>query len=241
MTGTEWLDKLPNQPGADRDKMTLEAIGNGTIHCNWLEVKSSIPDHECIFFVCDDAVRADLDNGERFRPQVSALIAQKCADVLGAMLPTAKICDLAYQQATVKLDATILPANADMVTTSRSKTYNTALEKKRAGKDGLVRDCGKAWILSNRLIGMPKNWAANYGFYDAKAIYKNPSGIKMWQTIGTRHNNLHTDYSQTLIIMTNYCKLDGQMVDVSKVLTDPYLCALGSNEGVLKILRQPGA
>mgnify|MGYP001566742899 CR=1 FL=1 len=238
MNGTQWLKKLPNKPCPERDKLILDAVYSGLAHCEWVPIKSIIPNHEAIFYVCDDAVRVDLEDDSRFRPPTSATLAQCCADLLFASLPTAKVCDLAYKQAALTLPATILPASADMLTIEKSKLFNKLLEEKRKEKNGLIRDCGKAWIISNKL-GIYKKVAVNYGFYDPRAIYKNPSGIRLWQNAGTRHDRTHTDYSQTLILMKLECIVDGGNMLVTEVMTHPELHPLISNEGILNYTRQP--
>jgi hypothetical protein len=234
MNGSEWLASLPEQPTPVRDQMILEAVTSGLATCEWVPVTSKNNNYTAIFYVCDDAVSVTLDDGSRFRFPVSAKLAQQCADSMQASLPTSKVCDLAYQQATVKLPATLLPAGADMVTTTKSKTWNAALEKKRQGQTGLIRDCGKAWILSNaRGAG-----AVNYGFYDPHAPYSNVRGLKLWQNVGTRHNALHTDYSQTLILMKLECEINGQTLSVLDVMKHPMLSKLINDDGVLASTRQ---
>lgn len=238
MSGTSWLSSLPDMPGTARDSLVLSAVSGQLAYCNWISVTSTVGENTAIFQVCDDAVKVDLDDGSRFRPQVTALLAQKCADAMGASFVTSKIMDLSYKQAAVVLNAVPLGAGSDMVTTTRSKTYNQNVEKKRAGRTGLVRDVGKAWILDNALAGSAG--AINYGFYDLNAPSVGPGGCKMWQTIGTRHNGYHTDYSQTLFVMQKTCQLNGQAVDVSNIMTDPQYATLINYAGVLHYQRQPG-
>lgn len=238
MNGSEWLAKLPNLPGPTRDKMVLQAVESGLAYTGWSEVHSSIDGHDATFFICDDAFRVLLDDGTQFRFQVSAKLAQQCADITRSSLPTAKVMDLSYQQATVKLTATLLSAKPAMVTTEYSKLFNKELEKKRAGRHGLIRDCGKAWIISNKMR-KGTNVAVNHGFYDPKAMYINPmSGLKMWQNKGAAHDSAHTDYSQTLILMSSFCLLDGQSVPVVELMVHPVFCKLISDEGKLLYTRQ---
>lgn len=237
ITANEWLEKLPELPGTDRDTYILQAISSGLAVCEWAEITSSIKDHVGKFYVSSDAVWILLEDNSRFRFQVSASLAQKCADLVGGMLPTAKISDLAYKQAATVLSVTILPAGPDMVTTSKSKLWNTKVEAKRTGREGLIRDCGKAWILDNALAHSAG--AINYGFYDKAAPYIGPGGLKMWQTIGTRHDAKHTDYSQTLILMSQACEVDGQKMKTVEVMTSSALSGLVSYQGLLKYTRQP--
>jgi hypothetical protein len=236
MNGSEWLAKLPNLPGPARDKMVLEAVTSGLLYCGWEEVTSSIPDHTATFFVTDDAFRVDLEDGSRFRPQVSAQLAQQCADIVTGTLPTPKLMDLSYQQADVKLAAAVLPAKPDMVTTAKSVLFNKTVETKRGGRSGLIRDCGKAWVLSNKMAKGPL-YAVNHGFYDPKAIYVS-NGIKLWQNRGAAHDRSHTDYSQTLILTSSYCLLDGASCPILDIMTHPTLCKLISDEGRLNYTRQ---
>jgi hypothetical protein len=238
MDAQSWLNSLPNNPGPARDQAVLDAISGGIVVCNWSPITSTIAGHTAIFQVCEDAAYIELPDSSRFRFQVSATLAQKCADLLSASFITSKISDLAYKQAQVVVGVSTLSPDPDMVTTDKSKKWNTAVENKRASRTGLFRDCGKAWILSNRL-STPVS-AVNYGFYDKSAPYVSQGGLKMWQTVGTRHDRSHTDYSQTLILMSSSCEVDGQSVNVIDVMKDPKLSSLLSYEGVLRFTRQPG-
>lgn len=239
MNNLDWLNQLPNDPTSERDNLILTAIQNGLIKCcDWVPIAiNDTNKHQAIFYVCDDAIRLELPDNYRFRIPVSATLAQQCADYLEASLLTAKISDLAYQQASLRTDSVILYPSADMATISKSKVWNERVEKNRSKHEGLFRDCGKAWILSNRLSN-PQG-AINYGFYDHSAAYTNPQGIKMWQTIGTKHNRFHTDYSQTLMLMKSTCEIDGRSIKVVDVMSSPDLSYLISYEGVLHYTRQP--
>lgn len=241
MNGSEWLNILPNEmpkkPGTGRDRAVLDAVESGLLTSSWSSIISKIPGYEAVFSVTSDALHVVLNNGQRFRPQCSAWLQQKCADLLGASLPTAKIMDLSYIQAIVKLEAVTLPAGAKMTLTDYSKMYNLSLEKQRNGRDGLIRDSGKTWCLSNR-ISESAIKAINYGFY-SKSGYVNNVGLKLFQTLGGRHDFLHQDYSQCILLMSSMCMLNGEMVPIQKIMSDPKLCQLISYEGVLKFQRQP--
>lgn len=237
MTANEWLENLPENPCLERDQSVLEAIDNGLVNCDWVEVTSESSGHSAVFKVLADAAYVTLEDGSRFRFQVSANLAQKCADALDASFMTAKVSDLAYKQATVVLPVTTLTAGPDMATTTKSKEWNTIVESKRAGATGLLRDCGKLWILDNSLAY--SSGAVNYGFYDKNAPYTGPGGLKMWQTIGKKHDHWHSDYSQTLILTRNTCEVDGQVMQTAQVMTDKTLCGLVSYQGPLKYTRQP--
>ena len=240
--GYEWLTNLPEKPGKERDTIILDAVSAGIVSCQWLPITSSINNHTATFYVCDDALYAEFGDGTRFRPQCTATMTQQAADILGASMITAKISDLAYQQADVVLDAQPLPAGPDMVTTTKSKQYNELVEKKRAGRTGLIRDCGKAWILHNAIVPvvMGARGAVNYGFYSKSANSKNNTGNFLWQNCGFRHNLQHQDYSQTVILMSGECIVDGNEMKVLDVMLDKELSYLLNYEGVVKYTRQLG-
>lgn len=235
--GSEWLRNLPNLPGASRDQMILDAAASGLLYAGWKPVTSSLREHKATFYVSEDAFYVTLDNGQRFRPQCNAVLLQKVADVVGGSLVTPKIMDLSYQQADVKLNATILsPTN--MMTTEKSILFNKEFEKKRAGRIGLIRDCGKTWVLTNQL-GLKKNQAINYGFYDTNGPSRSNLGLKLWQWNGTRHDSSHQDYSQLITLMADVCLLNGQEVPVAELLTNKEFAGLGSFEIPLRFTRQP--
>ena len=232
MNGTEWLNKLPEQYSVERDKLVLKGIEDGVLQSTWSAVKSEFEGEEAIFSVTSDALHAVLDDGSRFRPQCTAVLQQKCADLLAASLPTAKMMDLSYAQAEVKLDCQPLAASGKMTYTSASKEYNLLLEKKRGNREGLIRDCGKSWILSNKM-SKSSNTAVNHGFYSSSGPARSGLGQKLYQNEGAAHNKLHTDYSQVIILMSSECLLNNELVKVTDLMSHPKLSKLLNYSGKL--------
>src|ERR1700743_242759 len=146
----EWLDKCPELPGEDRDNYLVEAITNGLVNFDWVDVISNIDGHTATFQVLADAAYITLDDGGRFRPMVSASLNQKIADMLNVSMLTAKIHDLSYAQAT-QIECSVLSAGPQMSSTSYSKKWNAIVETKRNGCTALIRDTGKIWCLDNSL------------------------------------------------------------------------------------------
>ncbi len=240
MDAETWINSLPNKSGAERNKFILEAVSEGLTTCQWVPITSNYKDYTATFYVCDDAIRVELADGFRFRFQVSAKLAQQCADILNVSFITTKISDLSYKQAQIVVPATTLKAGADMDTTNKSKQWNDLVEKKRAKREGLFRDCGKAWILDNNLKF--SGGAINYGFYDPHAPYIGAGGSKMWQGGvhgGGKHNAEHQDYSQTLIVMRKDCLINDKCYDISDVMRDAVLSYLINYDGILNYTRQP--
>jgi hypothetical protein len=119
-------------------------------------------------------------------------------------------------------------------------THSTAVRETLGDKyPGIADNCGKHWVLTNRLLTKPAGTAANYGWYDPGAPYVSASGHKMWQTLGTKHNSQHTDYSQIFQPVYEDMAVDGILRKVWDVLADPELCHLISSEGPISFLRYP--
>lgn len=233
MNGQAWLNNLPLKPSAERSKLVLQAVEQGLAICEWSDIVVSSNQHHAIVRVNTDAVYVNTDFG-RFRPQVSAHDLQIIADTVGGHLMTSKVMDVSYQQASLKIDCTTLSPTADMAYTSKSIEYNKLIEKKRNGHTGLFRDCGKTWILDNKL-SISKG-AINHGFYHSGASSIS-GGIKLYQNAGGRHDQFHEDYSQIILLMENICVVDGQNMLVSDVMIDPELSYLLNYDGILKYTR----
>ena len=142
-------------------------------------------------------------SGQRYwiRFGVSARTAQQIADALGLTLSTAILEDWIHKMAPKKLRArTFSPDHyrIDALETmiSHSIAIDARIREAQLKPDELRSTIGKAWILDVNLDRGAK--AVNYGWYDPAAPYLSVTGIKLWQSVGTRHNADHADYSQTL-------------------------------------------
>lgn len=243
-----WLAALPNDARTpEYSTHVLQGVHDRILRCEWLPVVSQARGHRAVFYVSDDAMHVVRGDGSRWRPQASAELLQHVADILGASLCTSKVCDLAYEQAIGPVlracpeDTSTPEKQALMSKRVDSDDYNNHVEEQRAGREGLLRDVGKTWVLSNLLSQRAAGTiAVNYGFFDPRAPYLSHSGQRLWQSRGTRHSNSQFDYSQTLILMTDQCELDGDVVPVAKIMQSVDLADLISDEGPLKFIRQPG-
>lgn len=211
----------------------LRKVELGQATMEWTEIKSAARGHHAVLQVSTDALKID-----GVRVNVSAITQQKIADILGATLPTIKTATLAYEQAPIKIDAieqALAKGEDDGYLADRRITEAVA------GRVGMVRGPWKEWVLSNRLgwaKGIP---AINFGFWDRKEARGEWLGHKLHQGPGTKHpGGNHTDYSQMATFLRRCCVLDGEDFDVLKLMVDPVLCDLVSDEGILRFTRQPG-
>ena len=167
------------------------------------------------------------------RFDVTAEGAQRIADELHAILLTPRILQLIWEQADVRLEPCTLPADAKMASTARMIEHSKCVDDRIARRKGLIVNVGKHWVLTNR-IAEKKNLAANYGWF--------VKGRRPIQTVGTRHDTAHTDYSQVLRLAKPLIKVDGREVDIRRVGRSPDLWGLVSDEGPLLVWRvsRPG-
>lgn len=238
LCGTDFVARLPEHPGPAREAALLEAVRAGHLApVTWVPVHSRRGDQHATFFVSADALRVGTER-DSIRINTSARTMQRIADLLGCVMPTTHLCDLVWEQATVRVAPCIHAPDATMACTSRMLEHHRCVEARVAGRAGLIENVGKHWVLTNRLAGRPDR-AANYGWYDPKAPHRHGRHA-LWQPLGLAHDPDHVDYSQVVRLVQRRCVVNGAERDLVEVMTDPALAALVSSEGPLSVVRQPG-
>lgn len=243
ISGTDFVQSLPLRAGPPRERAILDAVRASAIApISWSSVFSTYNGRSLLFYVTSDALRVG-SAVDSVRVNACARTAQQIADLLGCILPTTRICDLIWEQASVKVTPCVGGAGRDMSDTSRMLAHHTCVESKVQGRAGLAETVGKNWVISNVLLKRPAR-AANYGWYDASAPYRSaPAGRgvhRLWQPLGVAHDQAHVDYSQIVRLVRRACVVDGEARDLVDVLRDPALAPLVSNEGVMHLWRVPG-
>jgi hypothetical protein len=230
-----FIDGLPQRPGAAREEAILAAVREGRVApVSWVEIVSEHRGRRALINVSADALRVG-DEEMSVRVNTTPRTMQRIVDLLDCVMPTTRICDLIWEQATVRLPPCILRADSEMASTARMLQHHHSVEAKRAGRAGLTENVGKHWVLTNRLAGAG-NRAANYGWFDASA--PRASGAhRVWQTLGLAHDADHVDYSQVVRLVRRRCLVDGDERDLLDVMCDPDLAPLASSEGPLRVVR----
>lgn len=233
---SEFWQNLPEPPCEEREAKILQAVVGGNFDpIVWTPIGVGIDEGaDLLIQVATDALTID-----GIRVNVTMTTMQQLVDVLGHAFPTSKISDLIYQHAEVINRASTQTPDSKMAYTSRTIKHSQAVDSKIDSKSGMPSTVGKDWVLSNALVGKPDK-SANYGWHDRSAPYTSPGGIKLWQTLGIRHNRRHVDYSQVVRLVSRHCLLNGEPYDLMDILQDPNLAHLVSYEGVLQLGRMPG-
>ncbi len=227
----------------------LNALDNGRVEIDWGVVSSEHNGYTLHISVFRDALKV-----EGIRWPATAVTMQQIADKLNCTLLTPKVCDLiwlAAGESGVQFDPVINHAGtivADLTVPFVSQLVDAEIEDAGCENGGVIASVGKYWVLTNKLMGgkFGHKQACNYGWHSSKAPYHAVTkGLKVWQSIGSRHNSDHIDPSQVVKLMSRDAVLQlpyGGMkeVDLELIAQDPELCPLISHEGPLKVLRQPG-
>lgn len=218
------LAKFTTDQVKQREDLIVAAVAQGALDPpEWTTITSYYQGRRAEIDVTKDALTI---LGVRF--DVTAEGAQRIADQLHAILPTPRVLQLIWEQADVRLKPCTLPADAAMASTARMIEHSSCVDRRIAGRKGLVANVGKYWVLTNRLAEK-RNVAANYGWF--------VKGQRPIQTVGTRHDTAHTDYSQVLRLIKPTIRVDGREVDIRQVGRSPELWGLVSDEGPLFVWR----
>jgi hypothetical protein len=170
-----------------------------------------------------------------------------------ALLPTTRIIDCAWKVAVAR-DSDLPPfpqspgtSTVKMAENSSSVVRETLSRGARAREEGIFGvNAGKHFPLTNKTLGKVRvlengeklQLVANYGWFGGK--WTTASGLKAWQSLGTKHGINFTDYSQIVWLVHSLMILDGKFAYLTDVVTDPELSALVSDEGPLRTTRLAG-
>ncbi len=156
--------------------------------------------------------------------------AQAVADAWGYRLPTRKLVNLIYRQATVKLTPIPLPPTSQMMSNEWIETHQARVEAQRRGQPlGALTAGHKKDVVSTGLLRSRPGKVAIYGWHQADG-----SPI---QGLSTVHEATYSDYSHGVRLVHPDCTLDGapaRLVDVLSHLVDS---ALVSDEGPIGDVR----
>ncbi len=166
------------------------------------------------------------DDHDYVRMPMSPITAQLVADRFGFLLPTRKIVDIIYRRAAIKLKPKSFPPGPRMVHLDVFKKHDEFIDEALGGKPprALVAGHKKDVVLSNRLEQKPHR-VAIYGWHrpDSQPI----------QPLSTAHGDWYADYSHGVRLISATMLINDSPTRVERVLEDPELAPLISDEGPL--------
>ncbi|KQC01040.1 hypothetical protein [Pedobacter sp. Hv1] len=156
---------------------------------------------------------------------MTPILAQRIAYLLKCSLPTKKMVDRIYKSANIKLEPQPMPPTKAMTTVPVFVAHNelVKLQLKSYPKGKLTAGNQKDVIISNKIYGEQTPRVVIYGWHklDGKAI----------QPVYNKHTNTWADYSHGIRLIQNKVWVNGKKTTVQKVLAEPNLNPLLSDEG----------
>jgi len=157
------------------------------------------------------------------------------ADDLGFMLPTRKMVDAIYEQSDVHLRPQPMRPGPEMSSIDYYVRHNHSVTAQIASLNAplgaLISGNKKDVVLSNRLATRPGRIAI-YGWH-------RPDGEPI-QPLSTVHGANYADYSHGVRLVSDTVYIDGKAAPMRKVLRDPVLAAVLSDEGPVRAVRVLG-
>jgi hypothetical protein len=233
MTGSEFIESTKGISRLKREKLILDEVLSGNIPDfarDLKEVNVSGKDkngneHTGKIYVMPDYL-AIGSNDDFIRIPMDPLTAQKIANQTGTVLPTRKIVNNVYEQATVKLAPQPIKASPQMMSSEYYQHHNQLVEKqlKQLGATlgELTAGNKKDIVISNKVEQHPGR-VAIYGWHqlNGKAI----------QPLSTVHENTYADYSHGVRLVSGTMIIDGEKKNIADVLKDEHQSWAISDEG----------
>ncbi len=171
------------------------------------------------------------NNEDYFYIPTTPMLAQKIANLTHTVLPTRKLVDLIYQQAKIKLMPQPIPPSMSMTSVPVFMAHNAMVLAQLAPfntahlNSALTAGNKKDVIISNKIYGEKTPRVVIYGWHqlDGKPI----------QPVYNKHTHTWADYSHGIRLVLNKVRLNGRVVAIKKLLKDPILAELLSDEGMI--------
>lgn len=241
-TASQWTNIIWQLSRDEREEWIYAQVINGNVPA-WLRVLKPIQvsagGHTAIYYVTPDYLAIGSDTDYFLQP-TTPLLAQRLADRLGCILPTRKMVNQIWTNATVKLVPQPIAPSAAMITVPVFATNNWMV---RAQRDtftstqplgALVSGDKKDVVISGLIY---TNFANGPTITKPVVIYGwhklSPYG-DVWQPLYNGHEETYADYSHGVRLVQMNCLVDGNPNTVTNVLMNPSLCSLLSDENSLQ-------
>jgi hypothetical protein len=229
ITGTEFYKTVATWKWKERDSLAVKEILSGNIPSflkKFVRINVVITDSitgkqiHAYYFVAPDYLSIGTDN-DWARIPLTPMAAQQIADSFHCFLPTRKIVDDIYKQATIKFEPVPLYAFRDSSVIMWH--HHLIIEGQRKLQKGLIAGIKKDVVISGAISRYPKpNHEAIYGWHklDGKAI----------QPLYVGHINWWVDYSHGIRLIYEKIYVEGKAMNYTDVLANPTLKRLLCDE-----------
>lgn len=238
-SGTELRGRIEPLALADREAVLWVEFGRGNVPAflaRFVPVTTSAVVDGVVrtarFWVAPDWFGFGTE-ADWFRMPMAPPLAQRIADRLDCTLPTRRMSDAIWQQATAKVaPRPISPKEHDICSVEQFHRHHAMIEQQLQGTDRaqLVAGAKKDVVVSALVAAHPRR-VIIYGWH-------HPDG-KPIQPLSKVHGFGHVDYSHGIRMVARAMDVDGVPTTVAAVLADPELHVLLSDEGPIAVTRYP--
>lgn len=226
---TAFYQKLAAAKWQERDSLAKQEILAGNLPSflrKFIRIRTSITDSitgktiDAYYYAAPDYLSVGADD-DWARIPLTPMAAQVIADSFQCFLPTRKMVNTIYEQATVKLAPVPMYAFRDSSVTMWQ--HHLIIEGQRKGKQGLIAGIKKDVVISGKIARDAKpNRVAIYGWHtlDGKPI----------QPLYTGHVNWWVDYSHGIRLVYRTIWVNNRPMDYTEVMKDPVLQKLLCDE-----------
>jgi hypothetical protein len=155
--------------------------------------------------------------------------AARIASDFGFLLPTTKMVDAIYQQASVKVSPSPMNPTSQMTSTSYFLAHNLTVQQQLTQVGGKRSELSaghkKDLVLTNRLNSKPGR-VAIYGWH-------RPNG-KPIQPLSTVHGDEYADYSHGVRLVSRMAYVNGEPRALNEILQAKTLSSIVSSEGPIE-------
>lgn len=200
-----------------------------TLHPITLVYGENRQTNSATIFVTSDYLSIGSDS-DFFRTPLTPTTAQRIADELGCTLPTRKMVDAIYAAAALKLTPQPIRPNPAMTSLPVFASHNEIIRTQllalgaSPSSTALIAGHKKDVVITTNLAALIRN-VAIYGWHRT-------DGVAM-QPLYAKHRADWVDYSHGIRLVQQQMILNGQTTSVARVLSDPKLAMLLSDEGVI--------
>ncbi|MFI5453216.1 hypothetical protein ACHMWN_13790 [Pedobacter sp. UC225_61] len=240
LTGSEFGKSIADSSLAlsDREEIIYKEIKGGNIPDFLRQLKkvsytSKINNQDYLieFYSLPDYMAIGSDEDYIYMP-MTPILAQRVANLLKCTLPTKKMVDLIYQNASIKLEPQPISPTKAMTTVPIFITHNELVKMQlkpylvQHKNTELTAGNKKDVVISNKIYTEKTPKVVIYGWHklDGKAI----------QPLYNKHTNTWADYSHGIRLIQNKVFMNGKKTTIAKVLADPILNLLLSDEGAIE-------
>lgn len=236
LSGTDFCNRYSGLYLNQRDVQIFAEISAGNIPeflRTFCEVSITYKNNNIVIYVLPDYMCIGSDE-DYVRMPMSAKTGQRLASIFDCMLPTKRMVDIIWKNAPNKINQSPMgpPYDATMQSMQRLRDHNSKIELEMQNKDKSLLTAGhkKDIILDNALApNNPNKRISIYGWQGTSGI-----SIQGPKPQSSAHAENYQDYSQCIRLVSNTCKLNGNMVNINQILDDKDLSYALNEDGVLR-------